>query len=183
MFFMYLNSWKGNQKNDISWLTEIIWNLNSSFHKYLLEPSHTHIFITLFKEKLNMRDILHGSQKFLKKLPSNPLSSPTSGLYSSNFSPFENNPLMISSWIIFLLFWLLAWDKLPEVSVSQWLWALWWPLDVKPDYSPQELYQFPPANEGVWGYQFPLIWYPISWHPMMTSYLNLEMTLSWVPTS
>ena len=118
-----------------------------------------------------------------KKLPSNPLSSPTSGLYSSNFSPFENNPLMISSWIIFLLFWLLAWDKLPEVSVSQWLWALWWPLDVKPDYSPQELYQFPPANEGVWGYQFPLIWYPISWHPMMTSYLNLEMTLSWVPTS
>lgn len=66
---------------------------------------------------------------------------------------------MTCSWITCSLFWLLSWDKLPEMRVSQWAWVLWWfsICDAKLLSTRIVPISTGPGGWGcVWGCQFPL---------------------------
>ena len=122
----------------------------------LLEPSYTHIFTTLSKEKLNMRGrccIVHKhTQKYHPALYRK--RSPTSVLNSSKFSPFENNTFMTPTWINFPSFWLLSWNKLPEVSMSQ---QVWWLSRYYARLFSTMIIPIPTGFGGVWKWKWKLL--------------------------
>ena len=125
----------------------------------LLEPSYTHVSTALSKEKLNMRGrycMVHKhTQKYHPALYRE--RSPTSVLYSSNFSLFENNALMIPTCINCPSFWLLSWNKLSEVIMSQQVWALWWLSRCDARLFSTMIIPIPTGSGDVWKWKWKLL--------------------------